>query len=181
MDDKSIDKVYLDFKENKYRSKYLKYKQKYFDLKSESEKMIETLNKTYIRLGKSKYGGIGVVAIRDIPKNTVLFRNDNDNEYNLMKYKELKKLHPNIRKMVEDFFLVNNKYYYFNKEMKFNDDDVFPVPKKGITNLDMSHFLNHNQENPNVEPFFVEGKIWNNFKTIKNVKIGEELTFNYNI
>ena len=167
--------------DNKFKIKYLKYKQKYMNLKSESSDILKTLNKTYVRLGKSRFGGIGVVAIRDIPKNTNLFRNDNSSEYEMVSYKELKTLHPNIRKMIQDFFLVHNKYYKFDKEMEFKDDDKFPIPKNGITNLDMSHFLNHNQENPNVEPFFEPGKIWNSFKTIKDVKMGEELTFNYNI
>ena len=163
-----------------YKKKYLKYKQKYFDLKSEKAKMINTLNQNFVEIGNSKYGGVGVVAIRDIPKGTNLFRNESESSYVMMSYKNLKQLHPNIRKMIQDFFLVNNKYYQFDKEMEYKDDDMFPVPKKGITNLDMSHFLNHDDKDPNVEPFFETGKIWNSFRTIKKVKMGDELTFNYN-
>jgi SET domain-containing protein len=133
-------------------------------------------NETYVRLKPSKIDkkGVGVFAIKNIPKgkNPFNYANKkhnkcsvNSNTINISK-QELKHTNKNVIKLIKDFFHPNSKGY-------------FPIPVHGINSLDISYYLNHSNK-PNLEIYDCDGCNHFCFKTIKNIKQGTELTFNYN-
>jgi SET domain-containing protein len=78
-----------------------------------------------------------------------------------MKLSELKNLDKNTKKMISDFFGMNE-----NKE--------FLIPEGGLNGMDISFFLNTSL-NPNIKTID-DGT---NFISIKKIKKGEELTVSY--
>jgi SET domain-containing protein len=136
-----------------------------------SVKLINHLeNDIYCRIGISKISGIGIIAVRDIPKNTNPFKNS-DGECSKFKIvrihkDKLKKVHPNVIKILEDFF------------DDFDDDNYYPVPSLGPNTIDMSFYLNHSDK-PNLTTSFVKNCDYNIVKTLRHIKEGEELTFDY--
>lgn len=63
-------------------------------------------NDIYCRIGVSKVHGVGVIAIKDIPKGTIPFATlskEEDKIINLTK-DDIKDIHPNVRKLLADFF-----------------------------------------------------------------------------
>ena len=77
---------------------------------------------------------------------------------------ELDILHPNVKRMIQDFY--------------HKDDNVYGIPLNGLNNNDISYYMNHS-DNPNIK--FYNGKRCNMvlFKSIRNINEGEELTINY--
>lgn len=125
-------------------------------------------NDVYCRLKPSKKHGVGVFAIRDIPKNTDPFKltgSKCENEKVLsIKKEELKNVHHEVKKMVRDFY--------------HEEDDTFHIPYKGINGNNISYYLN-TTDNPNVG--FISKKDCSMvvFITIRKIKKGEELLINY--
>jgi len=127
----------------------------------EKEKVLENLKKTYCRLKPSKIEGVGIFAIKDIPNNTNPFYGVRTQKWQKMKLSELKNLDKNTKKMISDFFGMNE-----NKE--------FLIPEGGLNGMDISFFLNTSL-NPNIKTID-DGT---NFISIKKIKKGEELTVSY--
>lgn len=136
------------------------------------EKLIDNLrNDIYCRIAPSKISGVGVIAIRDIPKNTDPFRLTDGK---CMKYKsinidetELKNIDPEIKKMLNDFLgdPTSNKNKYF-------------VPELGLNSIDISFYMNHSKNN-NILIKYEKDCEYFTFITKRNIKKGEELTINY--
>jgi len=123
--------------------------------------VIKNLKNTYCRIGRSKIEGIGVIAIRDIPKDTNPFQGIREQRWYELKKPDLKKLNKEILKMINDFFVIEKN----GKAL---------IPRYGLNGMDISFFLNHS-ENPNVKRTD-NGYI---FLTLKKIKKGQELTVSY--
>ena len=61
------------------------------------------LNKTYCRLRPSKNHGIGVFAIKDIPKGVNPFETDDNEETIEITDRDIVGINPEVKKMIEDF------------------------------------------------------------------------------
>lgn len=118
-------------------------------------------NKTYCRLCPSKKHGVGVFAVKDIPKGINPFETDDDEKTIELTDQEIKDLNPEIKKMIEDFSFLKNGIYYLGEH--------------GLNGMNISYFLN-TSENPNVKS--INGG--EDFLTAKEIKAGEELTVDYN-
>lgn len=125
------------------------------------QQIFQKIAHTYCRLQSSKVSGIGVFAVRNIPKNTNIFWGVKDERWANFNIKEFKPLGKEIVKMVADFFVVN-------------PDGRVEVPGCGFNGMNVSFFLNHSAK-ANVKT--VDGG--ENFVTIRKVKKGEELTADY--
>ena len=125
-----------------------------------NNKIIKNLENTFCRLKKSDIEGVGIFAIKDIPAGTNPFLGVNKQKWHKVSDKELKNLDKEIQKMVSDFFCADKR-------------GNFLIPECGLNGIDISFFLN-TSKNPNVTT--KDGII---FRTIKNIKKGQELTVSY--
>ena len=127
-------------------------------------------NDIYTRLFPDAHGGVGVFAIKPIPKGTNPFKISNapcmkhaiinvSDEY-------VQKLDPAVKKMISAFYVL--------------EDGKWGIPKPGINANDISFYLNYSKK-PNLK--IVNSKKCNMviFKTTKDIPIGEELVINYDI
>jgi len=128
---------------------------------TEKKKLINKLKNTYCRIGVSKIHGVGVIAIRNIPKDTNPFFGIKKQKWIQVSKKELKGIPKEVLRMVSDFMVTLP-----NKSLLVNEN--------GMNGMDISFFLN-DSKNPNVitlddgETFF----------TTRLIKKGEELTSKY--
>lgn len=127
---------------------------------NKKEKILSLLENTYCRLRPSKIEGIGVFAIRNIPKNMNPFLGIQKQKWSKIKLLKLMDLDKEVLKMIDDFFTVNEKTVY--------------LPELGLNGMDISFFLN-SSKTPNVK--IKDDEV--NFITTKNIKKGEELTVSY--
>lgn len=126
------------------------------------KEIIKNLHNTYCRLKPSKIHGVGVFAIRRIPKGIDPFIGVSNQEYwNKISEKEINKLPRAIRKAVKDFFI--------------KEGNVFYVPDFGLNGLDISFYTNHSKE-----PNMIAKNGGEYFIAKRNIKAGEELTVDYN-
>lgn len=128
-------------------------------------KILQGLKNTYCRLRASKIEGVGIFAIRDIPKGKDPFPNIKNPKWKKFHLKELKNLDKEVLKMIDDFFVIEK-------------DETVYIPNTGLDELDISFFLN-NSKKPNVK-IVGDGKddaVF--FRTIRKIKKGEELTVSY--
>lgn len=117
----------------------------------------------YTRLGISKIHGIGVLAIRDIPKGTKIFSEDKSKlVWFTAEELELDTLSPPLQQFYEDFCVLVIK----EKEKMYGCIDNF-------THLTIEWYLNH-ADNPNV---YCDENY--DFYTLTDVLAGEELTSSY--
>jgi len=122
--------------------------------------ILEAYNDVYCRLAPSNIEGVGVFAVRDIPENTIIFRNTS--EFVEVNKKFLSRINPNVAQLYKNFFVY--------------DEDCIWVTKCGVNMLDISFYLNHSST-PNT--------VWDleNGLFISKALIfeGEELTVNYKV
>ncbi len=114
-------------------------------------------NDIYCRIGVSKIHGVGVIAIKDIPKGTMPFATlskEKDKIITLTR-EDIKDIHPNVRKILTDFF----------GDKKRDDYDVYAY---GPNYINISFFIEDTENN-----YF-------SFITNRKIKKGEELFINYN-
>ena len=114
----------------------------------------------YCRIGISKIQGIGVIAIRSIPKGIDPFKGSWNGRHYRFKTSEFKKIPQPVIKMLKAFGSIHN--------------DVVYVPSIGLNRIDISFFLNHSK-NANVRAL-EKGE---HFLTIRAIKKGDELTVDY--
>lgn len=126
------------------------------------KQLLEKLSQTYCRVGISKIHGVGVIAIRDIPKGRNPFPGVEKQEYIKISKSEMDNLNIEIKKMIADFFVSERSDTY--------------IPICGLDGIDISFFMNH-QQDPNVT-VDEKGEM---FTTLREIKRGEELTCNYAI
>ena len=135
-------------------------------------KLIENLNNTYVRIMPSKIHGVGVFAIRDIPKGICPFGWTNSecgiNKYTRVSKDKLdkEKIDKNIVKMLDDFLGVDA-------------DGFYDIPSEGLNSLDVSFYMNFS-DNPNIDISHNTKCKFAIFRNNKIIKKGEELLINYN-
>jgi hypothetical protein len=98
----------------------------------------ELRDETYVALRPSGVAGVGVFAIRDIPKGCrTIFSppSTSDDDYLSVPRADIEALPAHARHMVETYCLF--------------DDDRYFVPRDGFKKMDLVSFLNHS-ETPNV-------------------------------
>lgn len=122
----------------------------------------------YCRIKPSKKHGVGVFAIKDIPKNTYPFKLTGSK---CVKHKiinisedEVNKLHPEVKKLVNDFY--------------HNEDGEFGIPYSGLNSNDISFYMN-TSDKPNIGFEYNKSCTMVVFKTLRKIKKGEELLINY--
>lgn len=133
------------------------------------EKLIKHLyNDIYCRLGVSKVSGIGVIAIKDIPKGINPFKNLSK-KYEKVIYvndEDIKNINPNVKKILVDFFDSNKSGEYH-------------VFADGPNNINISYYLNHSNK-PNISLVKSKKSDYYDFITNRNIKKNEELFIDYN-
>lgn len=127
----------------------------------EKKRLLKKLAKTYCRIGSSKVSGVGVIAIRNIPKDTNIFYGVPQDHWLNFTWKEMSGLDKGILAAVDDFFVTNKK-------------GIIEIPFCGLNGINVSFFLNHSAK-PNVKT--IDGG--ENFVTKRKIKKGEELTLDY--
>lgn len=111
----------------------------------------------YARIGASRIHGVGVIAVRDIPAGTRVFRGE-DERVTWVSRAEVKKLPPALRALYEDFGMVWGTR--------------IGVPRT-LNRLSVGWYLNH-ADTPNCV-CDDDGR----FFTLRRIRAGEELTADY--
>ena len=115
----------------------------------------------YCRLGISPVHGIGVFAIKDIPKGAKpLVSLIKIKEYSFSK-KEINKLPSSVRNEIRMFC------YY--------DKDEYLIPSIGLNAMNMAFYMNHSKT-PNVK--YLKN---NDIVALRKIKANEELFFDYDL
>ena len=129
---------------------------------TKDELLKELAGNTYVMLKPSRIAGIGVFAIKDIPRGCreMFGLPDAEEDWITVSKKEIENLPSPIQ------FLVGN-YCLF-------DDDHYFVPAEGFKKMDLTLFLNHAKV-PNIISIN-EGDY---FEAICEIKAGEELFLDY--
>lgn len=122
--------------------------------------LIRDLEKNvYCRLRPSKVHGVGIFAIRDIPKGTDPFRSFLPYEFAAVDaalvFKN-KKIDPAVKKLADDMYSVEGGKLY--------------LYKGGMNGIDISFFLNHSEK-----PNLAARKGGEAFMAVRKIKKGEEL------
>jgi SET domain-containing protein len=124
------------------------------------QKLLQHLNdEVYCRLGASPMHGVGVFAIRRIPKGINPLNSRIRYKEVQFSREELKQLPSSVKKLLDIFC------YY--------KDDVVHVPEIGMNAMDMALYLNHSKT-PNVR--YLKGGA---FETLRSIRNGEEITMDY--
>ena len=130
-------------------------------------KLLENLHNTYCSFGCSKVHGIGVIAIRDIPKGIDPFPAIIEEQTFNITEKELENLPREVSKKIKDIFVgVNGIYQIYNL---------------GLNSMGVKFHVNHSKR-PNIavnEAGFSSG--YNPFITLRKIDKGEELFWDYTI
>ena len=127
---------------------------------------------TYARLGCTKYG-VGLVAVKPIPKGADIFKttigNCKPDKWVRLTSKEIKSLPKVIRDFVYDFGAVNGG--------PLAKSGPAVVPLMGLNTLDQTNYFNHS-DNTNCKAM-MDPKCFMKFKSLRRIKPGEELTYKY--
>ena len=125
--------------------------------------LAELSSNTYVMIKPSPIEGIGVFAIRDIPKGCREMFSKEDptkEEYIKISTAEIDILPAHSRHLVTTYCLYDSNNYF--------------VPACGFKKMDLVNFLNHSDE-PNIISIN-EGQF---FEAIRDIKTGEELLVDY--
>ncbi|MFP5354763.1 MAG: SET domain-containing protein [Gemmatimonadota bacterium] len=128
-----------------------------------SHRILDTLARhTYCILHPSPIAGVGVFAIRDIPKGCrdMFSPPGAPDDFVAVPRTEVERLPPHARQLVETYCLFDAEWYW--------------IPRDGFKRMDLSHFLNHS-DTPNVAS--IEEGQW--FEALRDIAAGEELTVDY--
>lgn len=139
----------------------------YINYKNKSKLLENLKNNVYCRLKKSDVHGVGVFAIKDIPVDIDPFENTigcDDKDVVILNESDISNLNKGVKKMIDSFYHETNGKYL--------------IPVKGLNSLDISYYLNHSSE-PNLTHYQDHNCGMFNFRTIKEIKKGEELFINY--
>lgn len=126
------------------------------------KQFLASLSDVYCRIGRTKHG-VGVVAVRAIPKGTNPFKNCDpfgdvleipETEFEASPAPE------EAKQLVRDFCALQNGVYF--------------VPNYGIDAIDKFYFLNHSRK-----PNMVTKDKGETFIAARDIKKGEELTADY--
>src|SRR6186713_182828 len=123
----------------------------------------ELKNNTYVMIRPSNIEGIGVFALRNIPKgcrDMFSTAKQNPEEWKPIERKFIEELPEHARILVETYCLYDESHYY--------------VPEQGFKKMDLVNFLNHSDE-PNVVSIN-DGEF---FEALRDIPAGEELLIDY--
>ena len=120
----------------------------------------ELANATYVMIKPSPLHGIGVFAIRDIPKGTKNIFSKGVGDWIKVSKEEVDALPQHSKDLIENHCLF--------------DDDFYFIPDYGFKLVDLVIYLNHS-ETPNVISLN-EGE---EFEAIRDIAAGEELLVDY--
>jgi SET domain-containing protein len=141
---------------------------------TDKDKLIKHLeNDIYCRLAPSSISGIGVIAIKTIPINTDPFKTLSSHKDKVVQLLEndISHLDKNVHKILADFF-GNNDRSTGKKRV------IYDVLSSGPNNINISFYLNHSDE-PNIS-IIDTNNIYLSFISNREIKVGEELTIDYN-
>lgn len=129
---------------------------------NKAELLNELTNQSYVMLRASTVAGVGVFAIRDIPKGCrdMFSKPDQSDRWIAIERSEVESLPEHARLLIENYCLFDEKNYF--------------VPDYGFKKIDLSLCLNHS-DNPNVISI-QDGEY---FETTRNISKGEELFIDY--
>jgi SET domain-containing protein len=124
--------------------------------------LAELAQNTFVMLKPSPIEGIGVFAIRDIPKGCrdMFSKPDANENWITVSKTEVETLPPHAQ------FIVGNYCLY--------DDDNYFIPAEGFKKIDVSLFLNH-ADIANV----ISIDDGDYFEAVRDIKAGEELLVDY--
>jgi SET domain-containing protein len=122
----------------------------------------ELSGNTWVMLKPSPIEGIGVFALRAIPKGCrdMFGKPDQESEWITVSKNEIEGLPAHAQ------FLVGNYCLY--------DEENYFIPAAGFKKIDLSLFLNHSDE-PNI----ISVHDGDYFETTRDIKEGEELVIDY--
>ena len=125
------------------------------------EEILEELSReTYVALMPSPVHGIGVFAIRDIPKGCRNMFSSNAGNWIKVPIADVEKLPAHARALVETYCLYDDENYF--------------VPDYGFKLMDLVNYLNHSST-PNVVSVN-DGEF---FEATEDIKAGAELFVDY--
>ena len=129
---------------------------------SKEQLLKELKDNSYVMLRQSAIAGVGVIAIRDIPKGCrdMFSKPDPNDQWITVTKKEVEQLPEYAQHMVYNYCLFDNEKYY--------------VPAEGFKKIDVSLCLNHS-ETPNV----ISINDGDYFEATRDIKAGEELFLDY--
>ena len=115
---------------------------------------------TYVMLKPSPVHGIGVFAIKNIPKGCRSIFSQGVGQWIKLSFKEVELLPEHSRNLIETYCLYDEENYF--------------VPDYGFKLMDLVLYLNHSAE-PNVTSIN-DGEY---FEALREIRAGEELLVNY--
>ena len=127
---------------------------------TKAELLQELSRETYAALKPSGVHGIGVFAIRDIPKGCKDIFSKNVGEWIKLPIADVEKLPEHSRSLVETYCVYDEKDYY--------------VPDYGFKVVDMVNYLNHSSR-----PNLISVNDGEYFEAITDIPAGSELFVNY--
>ena len=120
------------------------------------------LSNTFAKLAPSNIHGIGLFAIRDISFGQKLFEQIlDDNDYIFLKNEDLQIFDIEIQNLIKSLYILEEKGVW--------------IQRTGLNHLDYSYYINHSDE-PNLT--YIQNK--NYYLPKRDIKKGEELTYDYN-
>ncbi|MEP7279450.1 MAG: SET domain-containing protein-lysine N-methyltransferase [Bacteroidota bacterium] len=117
-------------------------------------------NETYIMLKPSGIHGIGVFAIRPIPRGSRDMFSKGQGEWIKLPIADVEQLPYHAKELVETYCLFDETHYY--------------VPDYGFKLMDLVNYLNHSLQ-PNIISID-DGEV---FEALRDIAPGEELLVNY--
>jgi len=127
---------------------------------TQEELLKELRDDMYVMLKPSPVHGIGVFAIRDIPKGCRSIFSNHQSQWIKLPITEVEKLPDHSRDLVETYCLFDEENYY--------------VPEYGFKIMDMVNYINHSSS-PNIQSIN-DGEF---FEALTDIPSGTELLVNY--
>jgi len=124
------------------------------------QELLADLRETYVMLKPSPVHGIGVFAIRDIPKGCRTMFSKDSGEWIKLPIADVETLPEASKDLVETYCLYDETHYY--------------VPDYGFKKMDLVNYLNHSKQ-PNMRSVN-DGEF---FEAITDIPAGQELLVNY--
>jgi SET domain-containing protein len=129
---------------------------------NKEELLNELVNNSYVIIRPSPIAGVGVFALRDIPKGcrAMFSKPDKNDQWITISKSEVELLPAHSRTLIENYCLFDEEKYY--------------VPDYGFKKIDISLFLNHS-DTPNI--ISIEEGTY--FESTRFIREGEELFIDY--
>lgn len=118
-------------------------------------------DEVYCRLGVSNVHGVGVFAVRHIPRNTRVLHSILSTRDIKVSKSSLRHLPQKIRLLLQDFCEHDRQFYW--------------LPRYGLNAINLYQYLNHSTSS-NVS--LIKPGV---YRTIQPIREGEELTLNYDL